>query len=146
MNEADLKRKLAAIEALLRGATTEGERAAAQNVFEALKKRGHDEVPMDLQFTVQDVWARKLFIAMLRKAGLEPFRMRGQRYTTVMVHGRKSLVLDVVWKEFVEAQQVLTDYLRDVTDRVIRETLGDAESEAKERPALPGERPGPRSG
>ncbi|MBM4380211.1 MAG: hypothetical protein FJ086_13095, partial [Deltaproteobacteria bacterium] len=52
----------------------------------------------------------------------------------------KTLVLDVVWKEFVEAQQTLSDYLRDVTDRVIRETLGDAESEAKERPVLPGER------
>ena len=77
---------------------------------------------------------------MLRKAGLEPFRMRGQRYTTVMVHGRKSFVLDVVWKEFVEAQQTLTEYLREVTERVIRETLGDAESEAKERPALRGER------
>lgn len=26
---------------------------------------------------MHDVWARKLFMAMLRKAGLEPFRMRG---------------------------------------------------------------------
>lgn len=86
---------------------------------------------------MQDVWARKLFIAMLRKAGLEPFRMRGQRLTTVMVHGRKSFVVDVVWKGFVEAQQTLIEYLPEVTDRVIRETLGAAESEAKERPALP---------
>lgn len=62
-----------------------------------------------------------------------------------MLHGRKSLVLDVVWKEFVEARQTMTEYLREITDRVIRETLGAAESEAKERPALPGERPEPRS-
>ena len=137
MTEADLKRKLKAIEALLHGATTDGERAAAQNVFEKLKQKGHDELREDLQFSVQDVWARKLFIAMLRKAGLEPFRLRGQRHTTIMVHGRKSFVVEVVFKQFAEAQRTLAEYLAEVTDRVIRETLGDAEAEARERTALP---------
>ncbi|MBL8955141.1 MAG: hypothetical protein JNK82_30470 [Myxococcaceae bacterium] len=54
-----------------------------------------------------------------------------------MVHGRKSLVVDTVWKEFVEAHQVLAQYLDEVTDRVIRETLGEVETEARERTALP---------
>ncbi|GMU60089.1 MAG: hypothetical protein AMXMBFR34_18520 [Myxococcaceae bacterium] len=62
------------------------------------------ETCQDLGFTVHDVWARKLFMAMLRKAGLEPFRMRGQRRTTIMVHGRKSLV-ELIWKEFLEANR-----------------------------------------
>ncbi len=137
MTEADLKRKLAAIEALLHRSTTEGERAAAQNVFDRLKQKGITEQPEDLQFSVQDVWARKLFIAMLKKAGLEPFRLRGQRRTTIMVHGRKSFVVDVVFTQFIEAQRTLAEYLAEVTDRVIRETLGEAEGEARERPALP---------
>lgn len=137
MTEAELKRKLAAIEALLHGATTDGERAAAAHVFEKLKGKAPAEEAADLQFTVQDMWARKLFIAMLRKAGLEPFRLRGQRHTTIMVHGRKSFVVDVVWKQFLEAQRSLTEYLAEVTDRVIKETIGEAEAEAKERPALP---------
>ena len=141
MTEADLKRKLAAIEALLHGATTDGERAAAANVLEALKQKGHDEKPEDFQFTIPDVWARKLFIAMAKKSGLEPFRMRGQRRTTVMVNGKRSFVMERLWKEFGQAHDVLGEYLSEVTDRVIRETLGDAQDDVRERPALgPGKR------
>ncbi len=137
MTEAELKRKLAAIEAMVRGAMTDGERAAAQHVFDTFKQKTPDEVSQELAFTVHDVWARKLFMAMLRKVGLEPFRMRGQRRTTIMVHGRKSLV-ELIWKEFLDANQTLTEYLAEVTDRVIRESLGEMnEDEARERPALP---------
>jgi hypothetical protein len=75
-------------------------------------------------------------MAMLRKAGLEPFRLRGQRRTTIMVHGRKSLV-ELIWKEFIEANKTLSEYLAEVTDRVIRESLGEMkDEEARERPAL----------
>ncbi|MBK7862509.1 MAG: hypothetical protein IPJ65_28660 [Archangiaceae bacterium] len=137
MTEAELKRKLAAIEALLQRATTEGERAAAENVFAKLKQKAPAEQPEDVQFTVPDPWGRKLFIAMVRKAGLEPFRLRGQRRTTVMVHGRRSFVVDTVWREFTAAHATLSEYLEEVTDRVIRETLGETEADAKERPALP---------
>lgn len=136
MTEAELKRKLAAIEAMVLGAMTEGERAAAQHVLENFKQKTPDETCQDLCFTVHDVWARKLFMAMLRKAGLEPFRMRGQRRTTIMVHGRKSLV-ELIWKEFLEANDTLTEYLAEVTNRVIRESLGEMkDDEARERPAL----------
>ncbi len=136
MTEAELKRKLAAVEAMVVGAMTEGERAAAQHVLQNLKQKVPVESCEDLGFTVHDVWARKLFMAMLRKAGLEPFRLRGQRRTTIMVHGRKSLV-DLIWKEFLEASRTLTEYLAEVTDRVIRESLGEMkDDEARERPAL----------
>lgn len=141
MTEADLVRKLAAIERLLHGATTDGERTAAQHVLEALKKKGQQEKPEEMQFTIPDVWARKLFIAMVRKAGLEPYRLRGQRRTTVMVTGARSLLVDTLWKEFGEAQRVLAEYLEEVTDRVIQETLGESKDDVRERPALgPGTR------
>ena len=142
MTEAELKRKLAAIEAMVLGAMTDGERAAAQHVLETFKQKTPDETCQDWSFTVHDVWARKLFMAMLRKAGLEPFRMRGQRRTTIMTHGRKSLV-ELIWKEFLEANKTLTEYLTEVTDRVIRESLGEMkDDEARERPALaPGTAP-----
>lgn len=136
MTEAELKRKLAAIEAMVRGAMTDGERAAAQHVFDTFKQKTPDEVSQELAFTVHDVWARKLFMAMLRKAGLEPYRMRGQRRTTIMIQGRKSLV-ELIWKEFLGANLTLTEYLAEVTDRVIRESLGEMnEDEARERPVL----------
>lgn len=59
MTEAELKRKLAAIEAMVFGAMTEGERAAAQQVFETFKQKTPDETCQDLCFTVHDVWALK---------------------------------------------------------------------------------------
>lgn len=136
MTEAELKRKLAAIEAMVLGAMTEGERAAAQHVLEAFKKKAPPESCEELGFTVHDVWARKLFMAMLRKAGLEPYRHRGQRRTTVMVLGRRSLV-HLIWKEFLEANKTLTEYLAEVTNRVIRDSLGEMkDDEARERPSL----------
>jgi hypothetical protein len=136
MTEAELKRKLAAIEAMVLGAMTDGERAAAQHVLETFRKKVPDEITEDLAFSVHDLWARKLFLAMLRKAGLEPFRLRGQRRTTIMVHGRRSLV-ELIWKEFMEANRTLSDYLSEVTNRVIRESLGEVhEDEARERVAL----------
>lgn len=136
MTEAELKRKLAAIEAMVLGAMTEGERAAAQHVLANFKQKTPDETCQDLAFTVHDVWARKLFMAMLRKAELEPFRMRGQRRTTIMVHGRKSLI-DLIWNELLAANSTLTEYLSEVTDRVIRESLGEVQGdEARERSAL----------
>ncbi len=137
MTEAELKRKLASIEALLQGATTDGERTAAQTVFDRLKQKGATEQTEDFQFSVPDVWGRRLFIAMFRKAGLQPFRRHGQRATTLMVHGTRSFVIDGVFQQFVEAQGTLAQYLNEVTERVIRETLGEADDEARERPALP---------
>lgn len=54
-----------------------------------------------------------------------------------MVNGRRSLI-ELIWKEFIEANKTLTEYLAEVTDRVIRESLGEVkEDEARERPALP---------
>lgn len=137
MTEAELKRKLASIEALLHGATTDGERTAAQTVFERLKQKGATEKTEDFQFSIQDPWGRRLFIAMCRKAGLTPFRRHGQRTTTLMVHGTRSFVIDGLWVQFQEADQTLRQFLDEVTERVIRETLGEAEAEARERPALP---------
>jgi len=53
-----------------------------------------------------------------------------------MVHGRRSLV-ELIWKEFLEANDTLTEYLAEVTNRVIRESLGEMkDDEARERPAL----------
>lgn len=136
MTEGELKRKLTAVEALLQGATTAGERDAAATVLERLKARCAEQA-VDHQFTVQDPWARRLFIAMLRRAGLEPFRQKGQRRTTLMVHGRRSVVVGVVWREFMELQPTLAAFLAEVTARVIEDALGEAGDEAEERAGLP---------
>ena len=82
-----------------------------------------------------DDWSRRLFTALLRRYGIQPFRYRGQRYTTVMARVSKSFVDKTLWPEFVELDNVLRAYLSDITDRVIREAIFEDSSEATERTA-----------
>ena len=42
-----------------------------------------------------DDWSRQLFLALLRRYELKPYRYRGQRYTTVMVKVPKKFVICV---------------------------------------------------
>ena len=67
---------------------------------------------------------------------IQPYRYRGQRYTTVMARVSKSFVDQTLWPEFVELDNVLRKYLSDVTDRVIREAIFVDSSEAEDRPRM----------
>jgi hypothetical protein len=82
---------------------------------------------------MNDSWSRRLFTALLRRYGVQPYRYRGQRYTTVMARVSKSFVDDTLWPEFVALDNVLQEYLSDVTERVIREAIYEDVSEASER-------------
>ena len=88
MDEVKLIEKLRLIEALFSGAKTEGEKDAAdrarQRILERLKTIEAADPPVEFKFTMQDLWQKKVFIALLRRYGIKPFRYRGQRYTTVM--------------------------------------------------------------
>src|SRR5262249_19144779 len=84
------------------------------------------------RFTLGDVWARKLFLALLRRYGLEPFRYAGQRYTTVMVRVPVRFVKETLWPEFTELCATLRGYLDGVTERVVAEVVDRNSSEAAE--------------
>ena len=43
------------------------------------------ERPAEVQFTLPDRWQRRLFTALARRYGIEPYRYKRQRYTTVML-------------------------------------------------------------
>ena len=86
------------------------------------------------KFSLQDDWSRRLFTALLRRYGVQPFRYRGQRYTTVMARVSESFVSKTLWPEFVELDNVLRAYLSDITNRVIREAIFEDNSDATERP------------
>ncbi|HEX7603601.1 MAG TPA: hypothetical protein VF316_18410, partial [Polyangiaceae bacterium] len=95
MDEAKLREKLAKIEALFAGATTEGERVAAGEVRRRIQERlesAEQAAPaIDYKFSLADAWSRKVFMALLRRYNLKPFRYRGQRRTTVMVKVPKAM-------------------------------------------------------
>jgi tRNA nucleotidyltransferase (CCA-adding enzyme) len=74
-----------------------------------------------------------LFSALCRRYGLEPYRYKRQRYTTVMVRVPPSFVDKTLWPEYQELRSALNEYLNQATERIIREEVyGDAD-EASER-------------
>ena len=82
---------------------------------------------------MQDEWEKKLFIGLLRRYDLKPYRYRGQRYTTVMVRVPTRFVDETLWPEFKELSHTLRTYLNDVTDRIIRTEIHGDSSAAEER-------------
>jgi hypothetical protein len=139
--ETQLREKLRKIEALFAGAGTDGERIAAEAARERVRARlaelERSDQPIEMQFSLSDQWARRLFLALCRRYGLKPYRLRRQRLTTVMLRVPQGFVDQVLWPEFNELNAALMQYLNDVTTRVIREEVHRDTSEASEMPALP---------
>ena len=136
MDEARLRAKLERIEALFAGAATKGEQMAAaearQRILERLRAVERESPPVEYQFRLSDVWARKLFLSLLRRYDLEPYRYPGQRYMTVMVKVPKRFVDETLWPEFQQLSATLRGYLDEVTERVVREVLNGDSAEAEE--------------
>ena len=136
MDEAKLREKLSRIEALFAGATTEGERVAAaearQRIQERLEGAARAEPPVVFRFTLTDTWSRKLFLALLRRYDLKPYRHRGQRRTSVMVKVPPPFVHETLWPEFEQINAAMHGYFGEVTDRIIADVLQGDSSEATE--------------
>ena len=100
-----------------------------------------EEPPVEFRFTLTDQWSRHLFVALMRRYGIHPYRYRGQRRTTVMARLSRSFVNDTLWPEFQELQSTLAAYFDALTDRVIEQALelkaGEAEEQQQAAPQLP---------
>jgi tRNA nucleotidyltransferase (CCA-adding enzyme) len=137
--EQQLRERLRKIAALFEGATTVGERNAAAAAIDRVKRAidatSKVDTPVEYHFNFPDHWKRRLFSALCRRYGLEPYRYRRQRHTTVMVKVPKSFVDRTLWPEYLELSKALNEYLEEATERIIREEVyGDSE-EAAERDA-----------
>jgi hypothetical protein len=134
VNETKLIEKLRLIEALFAGAATDGERVAAdqarQRIRDRLKVAETEAPPIEYRFSMTDIWSRKVFVALLRRYGLKPYRYRGQRHTTVMVRLSKGFVDQILWPEFQEISKALQAHLSEVTDRVIAEVIHQDNTDA----------------
>ena len=140
--ESQLREKLRKIETLFAGASTTGERLAAEAALERVRARlaelGQRDPPIEMQFSMPDRWSRHLFLALCRRYGLAPYRYHRQRRNTIMVRAPKGFIEQVLWPEFSELDRALQIYLHEVTLRVIREEVYSDTSEAEEVPeALP---------
>jgi len=140
--EAPLREKLRKIEALFARPGTTGERLAAEAALERVRARlaesARRDPALEMQFSMPDQWSRRLFLALCRRYGLQPYRYRRQRLTTVMVRVPHGFVDQVLWPEFEELNRALTSYLNEVTLRVIHEDVyADASEAAEVAQALP---------
>jgi len=138
-DEERLLEKLRAIEALFAGATTAGERVAAEEAKKRIQLRLETlelaDPPIEYRFTVADGWSAKLLLALCRRYDLKPYRYRGQRRTTVMVRVSRRFVAETLWPEFEQLSAVLQSHIAELTDRVIasaihRDTSDVTESDA----------------
>jgi hypothetical protein len=135
--EDQFRAKLRKITALFEGAATAGERQAAAAAIERIRQALHaaaktQPVP-ETKFSMADQWQRRLFSALCRRYGLEPYRYKGQRYTTVIVRAPRSFVDNTLWPEYIELQAALHSYLNEATERIIREEVYKDADEAAER-------------
>ena len=123
--EQQLIAKLRKIEALFARPGTEGERRAAEQASHRIRARlsalEEREPAIEFRFSMADAWSRMLFIAVLRRHGLKPYRYHGQRRTTVMVRVVKSFVDATLWPEFLELQAVLHQHFEAVETAGARE-------------------------
>lgn len=135
MDESRLVEKLRLIEALFSGAATEGEKVAAdrarQRILARLARLEAEEPPIEYRFSMADMWSRKVFVALLRRYGIRPYRYSGQRYTSVMARVSKRFVDETLWPEFQEISGTLRTYLSEVTDRVVHQVIHQDSSEAE---------------
>ena len=127
--------KLRRIEALHAGAATLGERDAAaeahRRITARIKALGESDPPVEFRFSLDNRWSRILFLALLRRYGLRPYRYARQRRTTVMVRVPRSFV-DDLWQEFLELDQALREHLDEVAEQIIAEAIASDTSDAQE--------------
>lgn len=135
IDEQQLIEKLRSIERLHSGATTPGERIAAANALERVRQRLAEtaklDPPVEYQFSMADAWSRRLFVALLRRYDIRPYRYYRQRYTTVMAKVPKRFLDKTLWPEFKELDNTLRQYLEEVTNRVVAEGVYADSSEAE---------------
>jgi hypothetical protein len=119
---------------LFAGAGTPGEKQAAGAGLERIRARlaelEQSDPAIEMQFSLPDLWSRKLFLALCRRYGLKPYRLVRQRATTVMLRVPKKFVDQVLWPEYRELSSELARYLDEVTTRLIREEVHRDTSEA----------------
>jgi hypothetical protein len=138
MTDAELEDKLAKLEALFRRAGTAGEAKAAGAALDRLSKRKRTR-QTEQGMTFSNPWSVRLFVALCRKHGVEPYRYPRQRRTTVMMRVDGALLNGTILPQFEELEKELYVYVNDLTDHLIANGLGSDGDDTRMAapPALP---------
>jgi hypothetical protein len=137
-----LRERLRLVEALYARPGTDGERSAAHDARARLQEKLSQlegALVEEIQYSVPDQWSRQLFLALLRRHGIRPYRYKGQRRTTVMFRASRRLVDEVFIPEFDALNQVLIEGLGKITHDLISSTIhADSSDATEERTPAPG--------
>ena len=125
--EQRLIEKLRKIETLFASTNHAGERQAAETARDRIRQRlaqlEKSEPVVEHKFLFSDGWSTSLFVALLQRYDLKPYRYPSQRRTTVVVKVARSFVDDVLWPQFQQLNQTLFSHLDAVTTRIIHEAI-----------------------
>src|SRR5262245_40468235 len=136
--ERRLIEKLQKIETLFARTMNPGERQAAASALDRIRGRlAHmetSEPAVEFRFSLADGWSTSVFIALVRRYGLRPYRYRSQRRTTVVIKVAPSFVDEVLWPEFRQINATLRSHLDTVTTRIIQEAIHHGGADVEERP------------
>lgn len=142
MDDQQIRERLAKIKALFTGATTAGERSAAQAAMDRLQQRLGPTTTaapeQEFRFALANPWSLRLFLALCRSKGMRPYRYPRMRRTSVCVRLTRHVLDQELWPEFTEMNAVLGQYLTEVADRVIADSIDSDRSDADVVAGLPG--------
>jgi len=138
--QGDIRDRLAKLEALFSRGATDGERAAAGAALERLQARldsagaAAEDPEVELQYSLPDAWAVRLFVALCRKHGVRPYRYPRQRRTTVMVRVRQATFERTIAAEFRALHGELTAYFDETVNHLIANAMrSDGDDETLEQ-------------
>ncbi len=124
-DEDRLKQRLRSIESLFAGATTPGERDAADRARDRIAARLaglQQDDQVEWQFTLTR-WSRRLLLALARRYGLQPYRYKRQRRTTLIIRASERFLRETFLPQYDRMCDTLYDHLDAVTERVVSEVL-----------------------
>ena len=145
-DDQQIREKLAKIKALFAGATTPGERHAAQAAIDRIQQRIDgvpspgpvSDPPVEFRFSLTNAWSLRLFLALCRSKGFRPYRYPRMRRTSICVKIGKQTVNTDLWPEYLEMNKVLTEYLGELADHIIADCINADRSDAEVVAGLPG--------
>src|SRR5436309_11391966 len=113
--------RLLKIESLHAGASTDGEKIAAEEARARILSRLAElkDEPEEFRFTLTSRWSQQLFVALARRYQLKPFRRRRQHATTIMVRAKRSFLDDTFLPQFNALLEELTKHLDEVAKTII---------------------------
>lgn len=127
------------MEALFAGTTFAGERDAAAGAMDRIRQKLEElraaDPTREWAFRISDPWARQLFLALVRRYQLHPYRYPRQHRTTVMVKAPGRFVHETLWPEYEQLESILRTHLAGITERLIAQSIHGDCSEAEVAPA-----------